>query len=108
MRPRRRRVCLASVCLNRCLQAPASHILHSQGFVAGVEGHRVGWRGRVGGPAVWETENAMRSGLDSQKSVRGDLLMETNASCHSGGSARVDEKPVSSPLDRHNAQSRLP
>lgn len=29
-----------------------------------------------------------------------DLLIETNASCRCDGSARVDEKPVSSPLRR--------
>lgn len=60
MRPRRRRVCPALVCLNRCLRAAAPHASHSQGFVPGVEGHRVEGEGGVG------TENAMRSGLDSQ------------------------------------------
>lgn len=37
-------------CLNRCLQAAVLHSSHSQGFVPGVEGHRVGG-GRSGN---WE------------------------------------------------------
>lgn len=48
-------------CLNRCLRAAALHSSHSQGFVPGVEGHRVG-EGGVG------TKNAMCTRLHSQNS----------------------------------------